>query len=195
VRSAISSLAKRAAFSASPGGAGCSGLRKGIPSNQDPLITFALAGPANGKPSFYNWDYKNFAPRLALAYSPRPSSAALKRIFGEGGKTAIRAGFGVVYDHIGSGLLSSFDQNGSFGLSSLLTNSAGIETLGCAPRLTGLNTVPTADLCGNTIYTPAPPRGTYPTGLFSIYWGLDNSIKTPTRIYSTFPQPANCPGT
>jgi hypothetical protein len=169
-------------------------MRKGIPSNQDPLITFALAGPANGKPSFYNWDYKNFAPRLALAYSPRPNSPALKRIFGEGGKTAIRAGFGVVYDHIGSGLLSSFDQNGSFGLSSLLTNSAGIETLDCAPRLTGLNTVPTSDLCGNAIYTPPSPPGTYPTGLFSIYWGLDNSIKTPYSYLLDFSITRELPG-
>jgi hypothetical protein len=174
-----------------------SDMRKGIPSSQDPLISFALAGPANGKPGFYNWDYNNWSPRLAVAYSPRPGSGMLKRIFGEGDKTSIRAGFGVVYDHIGSGLLSSFDQNGSFGLSSLLTNPGGFETLACAPRVTGLNTVPTTDLCGNTIFTPAPKGGypqQFPTGLFSISWGLDNSIKTPYSYLLDFSITRELPG-
>ena len=48
-------------------------MLQGLPSSQDPLVSFALAGPANGKDGLYKWDYHNFAPRLGLAYSPRPS--------------------------------------------------------------------------------------------------------------------------
>ena len=158
----------------------------GIPSSQDPLIQFALAGPANGKPGYYNWDKHNFAPRLALAYSPRPSSGFFKSLFGEGDKTSIRVGAGIVYDRIGAGLLSTFDHSGSFGLSTGLTNPAGIQTLDCAPRLTSLNVIPTSDCTGTQLFIPAPPGGfpqappsTLDSGGFAIAWGLDNSIKTP----------------
>jgi hypothetical protein len=158
----------------------------GIPSSQDPLIQFALSGPADGKPGYYNWDKHNFAPRLALAYSPRPSSGFFKRLFGEGGKTSIRVGAGIVYDRIGAGLLNTFDHAGSFGLSTALTNPAGIQTLDCAPRLTSLNVIPTSDCTGTQLFIPAPPGGfpqTPPSSLdsggFAIAWGLDNSIKTP----------------
>jgi len=54
---------------------GLNGLQ-GIGSNASPLVGFNLGGPANNAPGFYNWDYKNFAPRLAVAYSPSASSAS-----------------------------------------------------------------------------------------------------------------------
>ena len=81
-----------------------SNMANGIPSNQDPLVSFSLAGPANGgKPGLYHTDYHNFAPRVALAWSPKASGGLFKSLVGEGGKTTIRAGFGVAYDSIRSG--------------------------------------------------------------------------------------------
>ena len=154
----------------------------GIPSNADPTISLNLAGPANGKPGYYNWDYKNFAPRLGIAYVPSPKSAFLKSIFGEG-KTSIRAGFGVVYDHIGAGLLSTFDQSGSYGLSTLITSPAATYGLDDAPRLTSLNAVPGA------VLAPAPQGGfpqTPPPIPGNIFWGLDNGIKTPYSYQLAF---------
>jgi hypothetical protein len=162
-------------------------MSAGVPSNVDPDVQFDLSGPANGgKPGFYHWDKKNLGPRVSLAYSPRPSSGLLRALFGGGDKSTIRAGFGVVYDRIGAGLLSTFDQNGSFGLSTTLTNPAGIITAANAPRLTDIHTIPTQDTDGNTIFFPAPP-GQFPqtfpntldTGGFAITWGLDDKIKTP----------------
>ncbi|HKW65203.1 MAG TPA: carboxypeptidase-like regulatory domain-containing protein [Candidatus Acidoferrum sp.] len=171
-------------------------MMQGIPSNQDPLVSFELAGPANGgKPGFYKWNKKDFGPRLALAWSPQPHSGLLKSLFGEGNKTAIRAGAAIVYDRNGSGLLQTFDSAGSFGLSTGLTNPAGIVTDACAPRLTDMHTIPGSDLgCPNDtpantptqILLPAPP-GQFPqtfpstldSGGFAITWGLDNRIKTP----------------
>jgi Carboxypeptidase regulatory-like domain len=159
-------------------------MRNGIGSNADPTVTFALAGAGNGKPGYYNWDFHNFAPRVSIAYTPHPDGGWLRNLVGEGDKTVIRAGFGIVYDHIGPGLLSSFDQNGSFGLSTQLTNSV-LPSAATAPRLTSLTGVPTTLFDGTTPFAPPTPAGGFPytpppsgSGL-GIYWGLDDQIKTP----------------
>jgi hypothetical protein len=145
------------------------GMLEGVPSNQNPLISFNLAGPANGKPGFYGWDKKNFAPRLAFAWSPDP-------------KTTIRAGFGIAYDHLGQTLLSTFDQQGSFGMSTQLSNGGGVQTLTTAPRLTDLHTIPHFDYAGRQIFADSP-GGSFPTEFppdaFQVFWGMDDKIKTP----------------
>jgi carboxypeptidase family protein len=162
-------------------------MLKGVPSNMDPLVSFDLSGPANGgKLPWYNWDYKDFGPRISVAWSPRGSGGLLKSLFGDGGKTTIRTGFGIVYDRIGQGLLTTFDRSGSFGLATGLTNPAAGEDMSTAPRLTGLNTIPTVDNTGATLFLSAPP-GKYPqtfpstlsTGGFAITWGVDDQVKTP----------------
>ena len=174
------------------------GMNNGVPSIDAPPVQFDWAGPANGKPGYYNWDYKNLGPRVALAWSPGYDSGILDTIFGGAGKSSIRAGFGIVYDRIGEGLLDTFDQNGAFGLSSVIPNAAGLETVTCTPRVTavsgpGLTAIPQYDNCptsqypnGYPIFTPSPPVSfpeTYPAnpapGSEQITWGLDNSIKTP----------------
>jgi hypothetical protein len=43
---------------------------------------------------------KNFAPRVGFAYSPNYTSGMLGRLFGEGGKSSIRASFAMAYDVI-----------------------------------------------------------------------------------------------
>jgi hypothetical protein len=150
----------------------------GLGSNSDPTITYTLAGPVNGKPSYYEYDFHNFGPRLSFAYSPRPDGGWLKNLLGDG-KTVVRGGAGIVYDHIGQGLLTTFDQNGAFGLSSTLTNSITPSVV-TAPRMTSLTDVGQ----GSPLF-PAQPKGGFPfvfpdagTGL-AIYFGLDNKIKTP----------------
>jgi len=159
----------------------------------DPLLTYDLAGAANGKPGYYNWDYHNLGPHLAFAYTPRASGGLLERLFGNGDKTVVRGGFGVVFDRIGAGLLNTFDRRGSFGLSTQIT--APVPCVGprsldpctgtpVAPRLNDLNSVPTVDGSGNPYFPPTPTGGfpfTYPpagTGL-AIQWGMDDGIKTP----------------
>ena len=42
-----------------------------------PPISFALSGKADGEPPYWNWDYKDFAPRFAFAYSPSFSDGLL----------------------------------------------------------------------------------------------------------------------
>ena len=163
---------------------------QGIPSNQDPLVAFDWSGPANGKPGYYNWDTKDFGPRVAFAWAPRFSSGLLGSALGEN-KTSIRAGFGMVYDRFGEGLVDDFNQNGSFGLSTGLSNPAGYETACTSPRLTDIHTIPTTDLgCASanppmsptTIFLQPPPAvfpETFPTGTFYIGSSIDAGLKTP----------------
>ena len=89
----------------------------------------------------YPTDYRNWAPRVSFAYSPRPKSNWLQKAFGNG-KTSIRAGFGMTYYHFGEELLNTFDHNGAFGLSTVLSNPASVQTEDCAPRVTSLNVIP-----------------------------------------------------
>jgi len=91
----------------------------------------------------------------------RPQNGLLKALFGEGDKSTLRAGFGVVYDRIGAGLVSTFDANDRSGCSTSLTNPAGVITAADAPRLTDIHKIPTTDNSGNTIFFPAPP-GAFP---------------------------------
>src|SRR5579863_10217570 len=93
----------------------------------DPLISFGLSGKANNGKPFWNYDYKDFAPRLAFAYSPSADSDITRRLWGGPGKTSIRVGYGMYYDHFGEGITNSFDKNGSFGLTTAITNPAGIQ--------------------------------------------------------------------
>jgi hypothetical protein len=165
---------------------------KGIPENAMPLISFDLAGPHYGKPGYYSWDYRNFAPRFAFAYAPQASAGWRRRIFGSGQKTTIRAGFGIAYDHFGEALIDQFSSLGSFGLSTELENAAGVLSPACAPRLTSMNVIP-AEACGQPILIPAPPAtfpSTPPSGAFdgglAIAQGVDNGLTTPYSYMLNF---------
>ncbi len=131
----------------------------------EPDLTFAPAGKFYNKPGFYPANKNNFAPRFAIVYSPDP-------------KTTFRAGAGIYYDHFGEGLINTFDQNGSFGISSAVTNQAGVITYDAAARFTGRHNIPAGvnDLV-------SPPTETFPftapQGNFAITWGIDNHLKTP----------------
>src|SRR5579859_305699 len=153
----------------------------GVPSSNDPLVAFDWSGPANGRPGYYNWYKKDFGPRVAFAWAPKFSNGLLGSILGDG-QTSVRAGFGMVYDRFGQSLVDDFNQYGSFGLSTELSNPAGFETVSTAPRLTDIHTIPTTDLAGNNIFLQPPPAvfpQTFPTGTFYIGSSIDAGLKTP----------------
>ncbi|HMD96644.1 MAG TPA: carboxypeptidase-like regulatory domain-containing protein [Terriglobia bacterium] len=169
-----------------------------VPNNQLPTIAFGLGGPANNAPGLYHTDYHNLAPRLSFAFAPHPHSGFLQKLLGDGNKTSIRAGFGVAYDHFGMNILNTFDSNGSFGLSSTLTNPASIQTEDCAPRLTNLHVIPASGCAaahtpGGNILIPAPvgqfpvsPPASLNNGGFAIAWGMDDTLKTPYTYMLNF---------
>jgi hypothetical protein len=144
-------------------------LERGIAAAQgqsvQPDLAFSPSGSHFGKPGYWPNQNKDFAPRFAFAYAPN-------------GKTSLRGGFGIYYDHFGEGIVNSFDQFGSFGLSTSLTNPAGVQTADTSPRFTGVNNLP-------SIATGTPPPTTAifpytpPEGAFLITWGIDNHLKTP----------------
>jgi hypothetical protein len=146
-----------------------------------PLLQFDLDGKANNSSPYWAMNYKNVAPRFAFAWSPEGGGSGWwNRMIGGKGKTSVRGGFGIYYDHYGEGIVNSFDKNGSFGLTTQLSNPAGVLTPDNAPRFTGINNVPAS------LVLPAPsggfpltPPSTLDTGGFAITWGLDDKIQTP----------------
>jgi hypothetical protein len=129
----------------------------------EPNLDFAPNGPFYGKPGYWAKSKDNFAPRFAVAYSPDP-------------KTSIRAGAGIYFDHFGQSLISIFDQQGSFGLSSQVSNPAGQTTSETSTRFTDRHTLPfTNGAAPSTQNFPYPA----PEGNFAITWGLDSKMKTP----------------
>ncbi len=156
-----------------------------------PVFNYVLSGQANGKPPIWNWDYKNIAPRFAFAWSPNfAKDTWWGKMFGESGKSSLRGGYGMYYDHFGEGVLNSFDRMGSFGLTSILGDPAGLVTPDQSPRFDSLYNVPaTYNGCGTPpcLLQPPPPTGGFPyqpptdpsAGGAAISWGLDDGLKTP----------------
>ena len=136
----------------------------------EPNIQFAPAGHFYGKPAFWPKNKNNFAPRLAVAYSPDA-------------KTSFRAGAGIYYDHYGESLVNIFDQEGSYGISSSVTNPAGIYGITGdsnhypSPRFLGRHILPDINNGGSPATQTYP--FTAPVDNFAITWGLDSKIKTP----------------
>jgi Carboxypeptidase regulatory-like domain len=159
----------------------------------DPAIGFGLSGQANGKPPYWGYDYKDVAPRIAFAYSPKGEDGWSRRLWGGQGKTSIRAGYGIYFDHFGEGIVNTFDRQGSFGLTTAEVNPAGIQSVDGSARYSGLFNIPTTSNDGTCATPPcslvgAPPAGPFPVyspsgaatpGGFAITWGLDDKLKTP----------------
>jgi len=135
-----------------------------------PDLTFAPSGKANHTQSYWNMQKDNIAPRAAIVYSPN-------------NKTSIRAGAGMFYDHFGEGIVDTFAQNGSFGVTTTISNPAGQYSVDNTPRFTGINNVPPLQNVNipSTIPYPYTPPNNVNTGL-AITWGIDNHIKTPYTI-------------
>jgi hypothetical protein len=133
----------------------------------EPTISLAPSGKANNMPGYWPKQKDNIAPRIGVAFSPDPM-------------TSIRASFGIYFDHYGEALVNDFDEFGSAGLATAITNPADVLGFESAPRFTGVNNLPTFPA---SIFPPASPTQTFPytppTQGFQIYWGIDNVMKTP----------------
>ncbi|MFZ0745402.1 MAG: TonB-dependent receptor [Terracidiphilus sp.] len=149
---------------------------------EDPLV-FMPSGKANGRPGYWAKQKTNIAPRLAVVFAPNS-------------KTTIRAGAGMYFDHFGQGIVNSFDQEGSFGLSSSVNNPAGEYSVQDSPRFTGAHAVPALAGCPNasaTITYPFTPS-TQAGCDFAITWGIDNHLKTPYAYSLDFSIQRELPG-
>lgn len=166
----------------------------GMPATDAGELSFTLGGPVNNGPGLWNWDHKDFSPRVAVAWSPDTGDGWLSKIFGRKDQFSVRGGYSIMYDHFGIPIVDSFDQHGSFGLSTQLGDSAGNVTVGNAPRFTCLTPgtgqannaclpAPCQDVTTPGCLFGQPPAGGFPqtptSGAFAINWGLDQTLKTP----------------
>ncbi len=146
----------------------------------NPIFTMDLSGPVNNKPGYWAWDYKNIAPRVSMAYSPGYKDGFLGSLFGGAGRTSIRWGAGMYYDHFGQGTINTYDRQGSFGFISTSTFPPGFVDLDTAPRYTGVHDLsPSMIVPPPAAGFPSTPPSDPDSGGFAIYWGLDDKMKTP----------------
>ena len=173
------------------------GLQVSIKPGLDQYIAHRLDLAANGRPTrdagpigFVGVDdpqggplwathYKNFSPRLAVAYSPDFGDGFLGKLFGGLGRTSIRAGAGIFYSSFGMGMMQMLDRN-AFGLTSKVTNQ--ISTVAASPRFAGLSNLPAAGIL------PPPPGGPGTPNPMGLGWsqGVDSSVVPPYSINPTF---------
>lgn len=82
------------------------------------------------------------------------------------------------YDHYGQGIVNTFDQYGSFGLSTSLTNPSDVYTPEMAPRFTGVRNLPGIDV-GPTPPATATFPYTPPLNSFAESFTVNSHLKTP----------------
>jgi hypothetical protein len=141
-----------------------------------PLLEFDLAGPANDKPHYYEYDKNNIAPRVAFAWMPNFQDGILGAITGRG-RMNIRGGFGMVYDRVGHALAARFDTVGSFGLATLLRTGFGQNN----EDTPGIRFVNETTMPPQTPPPPAPAPFPKQPALFNgaIEEGIDRGLRTP----------------
>lgn len=153
---------------------------EGLPQTMAGPLSYVLANGPGGKDLYPN-HLKNFAPRLALAYSPQGTDGLSKFLFGGPGKTAIRAGAGMFYDLVGQPLAQTYAST-ALGFSTNLNNPPSSLTTVTAPRFTGFYNIPSG------LLPPAPPGGFPQTvpDLFAITNSIDDQLKAPYTINLNF---------
>jgi hypothetical protein len=137
----------------------------------NPRLTFIKGGAANGADSWYRTDTNNFAPRLALAYTPD--------FLGKG--TVIRAGAGVTYDRYGSNMAVSFAANGSPGLSTQLAQPLNTDFTD-SPRF-GIGPLPQLTPPVVTGYPFTPPEV---FGGFNSFQTVSRNLVAPYQFLLNF---------
>ncbi len=132
------------------------------------FVTYEVGGPVNHGPGYYPTDYKDFAPRLAVAYSP--TGGLREKILGKG--SVLRAGAGIVYDNYGNAMASAFSSSASPGLATQVQNpvNTNFTTSARYPNLAPL-TPPNG---GAFPYTPP-----LVTGGFNQFSGVASDLKAP----------------
>ncbi len=157
--------------------------KNGIPSSASEIVTFDLSGPKNNRPGFYAWDKNNFAPRLAVAWSPTGADGSFWRTLTGDNQMVIRGGYTKVFDRVGVGLATNFDEGFAFGMSTSISSpfGAAYET-DPGVRFVDTNTMPPT--------IPAAPPGGFPqtpplrAGI--ITQSIDDTLVTPSAHMASF---------
>ncbi|MGH9734081.1 MAG: carboxypeptidase regulatory-like domain-containing protein [Candidatus Acidiferrales bacterium] len=179
--------------------------------NAIPFITYGLGGSANNGPGYYRPDYKNFAPRVSVAYSPDSNGGLLGKLFGNR-ETSIRAGFGIDYDNnlIGQGF--ELDETSFMFSNTVPINNGDLATdprftcaSPCAPTAVsaGLRASQAPPAGGTTprpTFTPNLDANGFPIGFFNggfgqgPFFNFDPNFKTPYEMHFSFGIQRQLPG-
>jgi hypothetical protein len=160
----------------------------GVPFN-DPIL-IDLSGKANNRPGFYKQDWNNFAPTIAVAWSPDLPDNIWGKLIGREGKAVIRGGFRTTYDRIGSALAVNFDLNNQLGFASASTIAVNTYNVSSnlAPLFNGtipdVRTLPR--IAGTFSNTISFPLNQLPNGVERIETSLDDTITTPVNYSYNF---------
>ena len=147
------------------------------------LLSYTLGGPVNHGAGFYAADKNDWAPRLAIAYSP-DSGTWIEKIMGKG--SVFRTGAGIVYDHYGTAMAQSFASGGSPGLATAVQQPVNTNyTNGFRYTGNGYPTLPTV-AGGSFPLTPA-----IITGGFTNFSGVSTTLKAPYEylLNATYSRP------
>jgi hypothetical protein len=137
-----------------------------------PNFTFSPSGKANHAEPFYPMNWRNFSPRLGIAYAMNS-------------KTTIRAGFGLYFDHFGEGLVRNFSELGSYGLGGSESTPAGFFSPDTAPRFTSITSLPNypANILPPSLLPPPAATIKYPyappASGQAFAWAIDDKLQTP----------------
>ncbi len=149
------------------------GAADGIPSYAlaNAEESYSLAGPANGGTTgWFNRQNTNFAPRLAIAYSPQSDAGLGAKILGKGG--VFRAGASIAYDRFGSDMVVQYDNQNPFGLTE--NDVLGSFTFSTSPRYNG--TLPALPAASVHTFPYTPANVAFVGGT---YVGIESDLKTP----------------
>ncbi|HWB33002.1 MAG TPA: carboxypeptidase-like regulatory domain-containing protein [Acidobacteriaceae bacterium] len=137
-----------------------------------PNFSFSPSGKANNGKPFFPMSWKNFSPRIGVAYALNA-------------KTSIRSGFGLYFDHFGEGVVRNFSELGSYGLGGKESTPAGFFSPDTAPRFTSITDLPvySPSILPPSLLPPPPTTLTYPYSPPSsgqaFAWALDDKLQTP----------------
>ena len=126
-------------------------------------VTFRAAGAKNNQPDFWTPQKLNFAPRVAFAYATHD------------GRTSVRGGFALAYDHFGGGVIDSYQSNTQSLFSLSQTNLATYTNIDTNPRFTGYRDVPPVPGADAPVPLPYAP----PESPFTFDFSINDKQKTP----------------
>ena len=169
--------------------------------NANPFVTYNFGGKANNAAGLYKPDWKDFAPRFAMAYNPRVTRG-FGHLLGDR-KTSIRAGVGVIFDHPVTNAVNFIQdqanylfQNSSttiFGLNNTNPATGPSQALINDPRFTGIGTIP--DITPpDPVSAPFTPFGFDGLAEGQANYAVDQHLKTPYSIATTFGFQRELPG-
>ena len=125
----------------------------------------------------YNSDLNNFAPFIGFAWSPNFDSGIGRFLFGEAGKSSIRAGYSISYLRDGFTVISNALGTGTTNPG--LIQTANINSATNSPNLTGVLGPGGIDLVIPGFTMPVSDRTNNLLNPNNGLWAIDPNLKTP----------------